>query len=205
MGLCAARRIGCARRPARMSFPDIVADLKSIAPDIRGRLTANAPLAEATWFRVGGPAQVLFSPADPDDLAYLLGRLPPSVPVLTMGLGSNLIVRDGGVEGVVIRLGGRAFNSHRCSGRLSPVGRRRCAGRVCRQGRRGGGRRRIGVLSRRAGFNRRRSAHERRRPWGGDQGRPRSRRNASIGLGRSGSSRMLTWAFPTGIAPLPTT
>ncbi len=94
-----------------MSFPDILGDLKARAPALRGRLAANAPLADMTWFRAGGPAQVLFSPADADDLACFLAALPQSIPVLTMGLGSNLIVRDGGVEGVVIRLGGRAFNA----------------------------------------------------------------------------------------------
>ena len=92
-----------------MSFPDIVTDLAASMPDLRGRLTANAPIAPYTWFRVGGPAQALFSPADEDDLAYLLARLPADVPVTVIGLGSNLIVRDGGVPGVVIRLGGKAF------------------------------------------------------------------------------------------------
>jgi UDP-N-acetylmuramate dehydrogenase len=94
-----------------MSFPDIAGEIRALAPDLRGRLSANAPLAEATWFRVGGPAQALFSPADEEDLAYLLGALPPDVPVTTIGLGSNLIVRDGGIGGVVVRLGGRAFNA----------------------------------------------------------------------------------------------
>src|SRR5271169_3236589 len=94
-----------------MRFPDIVDDLKALAPALRGRLVANAPIAETTWFRVGGPAQVLFSPADEDDLAVLLSALPLAIPVTAIGLGSNLIVRDGGVEGVVIRLGGRAFNA----------------------------------------------------------------------------------------------
>jgi len=94
-----------------MSFPDIAGEIRTLAPDLRGRLSANAPLAEATWFRVGGPAQALFSPADEQDLAYLLGALPPDVPVTTIGLGSNLIVRDGGIGGVVVRLGGRAFNA----------------------------------------------------------------------------------------------
>lgn len=78
-------------------------------PDLRGRLTANAPLAPLTWFRVGGPAQVLFVPEDEDDLAYALARLPADIPVTMIGLGSNLIVRDGGVPGVVIRLG-RGFS-----------------------------------------------------------------------------------------------
>jgi UDP-N-acetylmuramate dehydrogenase len=66
---------------------------------------SNQPLAELIWFRVGGPAQVLFMPEDEADLAYFLGRLPPEIPVTVVGLGSNLIVRDGGVPGVVIRLG----------------------------------------------------------------------------------------------------
>nr|WP_281493710.1 UDP-N-acetylmuramate dehydrogenase [Ancylobacter koreensis] len=78
-------------------------------PDLRGRLLANQSLAELTWFRIGGPAQVLFSPADEADLAYFLAHLPADVPVTVIGLGSNLIVRDGGVPGVVIRLG-RGFN-----------------------------------------------------------------------------------------------
>lgn len=78
-------------------------------PTLRGRLTANEPLAPITWFRVGGPAQVMFVPADEDDLAYLLARLPADLPVTMLGLGSNLIVRDGGVPGVVMRLG-RGFS-----------------------------------------------------------------------------------------------
>ena len=94
-----------------MSFPDIVGEILRAAPGLRGRLAANAPIAAATWFRVGGPAQVLFSPADEDDLAYLLGALPPDIPVTALGLGSNVIVRDGGIEGVVVRLGGRPFNA----------------------------------------------------------------------------------------------
>ena len=88
-----------------MIFPDLVPDLRARMPELRGRLIANQPLAELTWFRVGGPAQVLFTPQDADDLAYLLARLPAEVPVTVVGLGSNLIVRDGGVAGVVIRLG----------------------------------------------------------------------------------------------------
>ncbi len=92
-----------------MSFPDIVGDIAARAPDLRGRLSANAPLAPYTWFRVGGPAQVLFSPADEEDLAHFLARLAPDIPVTTIGLCSNLIVRDGGVPGVVVRLGGKAF------------------------------------------------------------------------------------------------
>ena len=88
-----------------MSFPDLARDLKARMPALRGRLLANQSLAELTWFRVGGPAQVLFMPEDEDDLADLLGYLPAEIPVTVIGLGSNLIVRDGGVPGVVVRLG----------------------------------------------------------------------------------------------------
>jgi len=86
-------------------FPDIVADLKAKLPTVRGRLLANEMLAPLTWFRVGGPAQVLFMPEDEADLAAFLKALPTEIPVTVVGLGSNLIVRDGGVAGVVIRLG----------------------------------------------------------------------------------------------------
>jgi UDP-N-acetylmuramate dehydrogenase len=88
-----------------MTFPDIVPDLKKRLPNLRGRLVANQPLGEFTWFRVGGPAQALFMPEDENDLAYALANLPKDMPVTVIGAGSNLIVRDGGVEGVVIRLG----------------------------------------------------------------------------------------------------
>jgi UDP-N-acetylmuramate dehydrogenase len=88
-----------------MSFPDLVGALRSRLPSLRGRLLPNQPLAELTWFRVGGPAQVLFMPEDEDDLCYFLRELPREIPVTTVGLGSNLIVRDGGVAGVVVRLG----------------------------------------------------------------------------------------------------
>ena len=92
-----------------MNFPDVVAALKGKMPELRGRLLANQPLGEFTWFRVGGPAQALFMPQDENDLAYLLLHLPAEIPVTVIGAGSNLIVRDGGVPGVVIRLG-RGFN-----------------------------------------------------------------------------------------------
>lgn len=99
-----------------MSFPDISADLKSAMPDLRGRLLANESLAPLTWFRVGGPAQILFTPADEDDLAYFLSKLPQEIPVYTVGVGSNLIVRDGGVSGVVIRLSPRGFGEVKAEG-----------------------------------------------------------------------------------------
>jgi UDP-N-acetylmuramate dehydrogenase len=74
-------------------------------PAVRGRLTANAPIGPLTWFRVGGPAEVLFRPADPTDLAGFLAATPPDIAVTVIGVGSNLLVRDGGIRGVVIRLG----------------------------------------------------------------------------------------------------
>ena len=88
-----------------VSFPDLASDLRARMPELRGRLTLNAPMADITWFRVGGPAEILFTPADEADLAYFLRHLDPSMPVFVVGLGSNLLVRDGGVRGVVIRLG----------------------------------------------------------------------------------------------------
>jgi UDP-N-acetylmuramate dehydrogenase len=92
-----------------MTFPDIVRDLKARMPELRGRLLPEEPLAPLTWFRVGGRAQVLFMPEDAADLAYLLAHLPVEIPITVVGLGSNLIVRDGGVPGVVVRLG-RGFS-----------------------------------------------------------------------------------------------
>ncbi len=78
-------------------------------PQVRGRLEPMASLADFTWFRVGGPAEVLFTPADEDDLAAFLRSLEKDIPVYVIGVGSNLLVRDGGVPGVVIRLG-RGFS-----------------------------------------------------------------------------------------------
>src|SRR5256714_13902979 len=74
-------------------------------PRVRGRLTANAPIGPMTWFRVGGPAEALFRPADVEDLAGFLAALPPDIPLTVIGVGSNLLVRDGGIPGVTIRLG----------------------------------------------------------------------------------------------------
>lgn len=79
-------------------------------PPVRGKLTANAPLAPLVWFKAGGRAEWLFEPKDADDLADFLRALDPATPVMALGLGSNMIVRDGGVQGVVIRLG-KAFAS----------------------------------------------------------------------------------------------
>jgi UDP-N-acetylmuramate dehydrogenase len=98
-----------ARWSGRVSFADTVPALKASMPTLRGRLLANQSLAELTWFRVGGAAQALFMPEDEADLSYFLQELPGEVPASVVGLGSNLIVRDGGVPGVTIRLG-RGFN-----------------------------------------------------------------------------------------------
>jgi UDP-N-acetylmuramate dehydrogenase len=93
-----------------MTFLDISPALKAQMSQLRGRLVPNQALTEFTWFRVGGPAQLLFMPEDEQDLSYFLGHLPAEIPVTVIGLGSNLIVRDGGVPGVVIRLG-RGFSN----------------------------------------------------------------------------------------------
>ena len=105
-------------------FDDLTPLIRSLAPDLRGRLAANEPMAPLTWFRVGGPAQVLFTPEDEADLAYLLSRLPADIAVMPVGVGSNLIVRDGGVEGVVVRLRPRGF------GEVAVEGTRITAGAV---------------------------------------------------------------------------
>jgi UDP-N-acetylmuramate dehydrogenase len=99
-----------------MSFADLLPALRSTMPDLRGRLLGNESLAPLTWFRVGGPAQVLFTPADEDDLAYFLSKLPNEIPVYVVGVGSNLIVRDGGLAGVVIRLSPRGFGEAKAEG-----------------------------------------------------------------------------------------
>src|SRR6266481_8263134 len=93
-----------------MTFPDILPALRAQTPALRGRLVPNQPLAEFTWFRVGGPAQLLFMPEDEQDLSYFLAHLPAEIPLTVIGLGSNLIVRDGGVLGVVSRIG-RGFSN----------------------------------------------------------------------------------------------
>jgi len=104
-----------------VSFPDLVPELSARMPKLRGRMLSNQSMAELTWFRVGGPAQVLFAPADEADLAHFLAVLPDEVPVTGGGRGSNLLVRDGGVAGVVIRLG-RGFNEIVVEGNLIRVG-----------------------------------------------------------------------------------
>ena len=95
--------------------------MKMTLPDVRGTITEGRSLDALTWLRVGGPADVLFQPADLDDLQQFLAKLDSSVPVFPIGVGSNLIVRDGGVRGVVIRLG-RGFNGIEVSGDQATVG-----------------------------------------------------------------------------------
>lgn len=92
-----------------MAFEDVLERFQEAMPELRGRLKANALMSEITWFRVGGPAQLLFTPADEADLAYFFANKPMDLPVTVVGLGSNLLVRDGGIPGIVIRLG-RGFN-----------------------------------------------------------------------------------------------
>ena len=96
-------------------------DLTALSAELRGKLTANRDLSDLTWLRVGGPADWLFQPADADDLCAFLSKLPQGVAVFPMGVGSNLIVRDGGLRALVIRLG-RGFNSIEISDGLVTAG-----------------------------------------------------------------------------------
>jgi len=100
---------------------DLVSELTAAMPDLRGRLIANQMMADITWFRVGGPAEAMFSPSDEEDLSYFLSHLPADIPVAVVGVGSNLLVRDGGIEGVVIRLA-RGFNETAVQGNLIRAG-----------------------------------------------------------------------------------
>ena len=88
-----------------MSGPEVAESLIARLPRVKGPYTANAAIKDLTWFRAGGPADVLYIPSDADDLAMFLKGVPSEVPVLVIGVGSNLLIRDGGVEGVVVRLG----------------------------------------------------------------------------------------------------
>lgn len=92
-----------------MDFTDPAALIAALMPSLRGRVLYDEPLAPFTWLRVGGPAQVLFTPADTDDLAYFLKNLPVEIPMTMIGLASNMIIRDGGIPGVVIRFSPKSF------------------------------------------------------------------------------------------------
>lgn len=94
-----------------MGEQSLLAALGETLSGFRGRLQEQAPLAPVVWFRAGGPADLLAMPADADDLAMLMAALPDDIPVTVIGLGSNLLVRDGGIEGVVIRLSARGFGA----------------------------------------------------------------------------------------------
>ena len=97
--------------------------MTSSLPPVRGKLLSDASLAPYTWFRVGGPADHLFLPADEDDLADFLQALDPAIPVTVLGVGSNVIVRDGGIEGVVIRLMGKYWGEIAQTGDLQLTAR----------------------------------------------------------------------------------
>ena len=101
-----------------MPAPQHNAELIRRLPSARGRLVSDAPIGPMTWFRVGGPAEVLFRPADEEDLAGFLAALPKDVPVTVLGVGSNLLVRDGGIAGVVIRLGRGFAEIATCDGEV---------------------------------------------------------------------------------------
>lgn len=92
-----------------MNGEALLARLEGRLAAVRGRLTPDADMARITWFRAGGPAELLFQPADEEDLALFLGVLPDEIPVTVVGIGSNLLVREGGIPGVVIRLSAKGF------------------------------------------------------------------------------------------------
>jgi UDP-N-acetylmuramate dehydrogenase len=121
MGERAARRTRGAEVNERVAMRDLVSELTAAMPELRGRLIANQAMADITWFRVGGPAEAMFSPAEEQDLSYFLSRLSMHIPVTVVGVGSNLLVRDGGIEGVVIRLA-RGFNETNVEGSLIRAG-----------------------------------------------------------------------------------
>lgn len=89
----------------------LIRRLGSVFEGLRGRVTPNADMSKITWFRAGGPAEILFQPANETDLAELLRRLPAEVPLTVAGIGSNLLVRDGGIPGVVVRLSAKGFGT----------------------------------------------------------------------------------------------
>ncbi len=104
----------------------LLASLGSGVNDIRGRITPDAPMDRVTWFRAGGLAELMFQPHDTDDLIAFLKLLPEDVPVTVVGVGSNLLVRDGGIPGVVLRLSAKGFGS------VDLIGDNRiCAGAIC--------------------------------------------------------------------------
>ena len=163
-------------------------------PGLRGVLAGNAPLAHLSWFKTGGPAQVLFEPDNESDLAYFLSRLDPAIPVLVLGAGSNILLRDGGVEGVVIRLG-KGFLGVEIDGLTLRAGAGVPDVKLSFR-RREGRHRRAFVFSRHSRLGWRCASHERGRLWGRDQGR------ACLLPGRR-SKRPTFSSFPTPTWDLP--
>lgn len=96
-----------------MNGPGSSDAFEAVTGKVRGKLVANADMAKITWFRTGGPADLLFQPADVDDLSQFLAHLPEATPVTVVGIGSNLMVRDGGIGGVVVRLPTKGFGEAR--------------------------------------------------------------------------------------------
>ncbi|MEM7215532.1 MAG: UDP-N-acetylmuramate dehydrogenase [Pseudomonadota bacterium] len=94
-----------------MSGAELLKKLETNLQNVRGRILADEPMSRFTWFQVGGPADILFQPADEEDLALFLKQLPEEIPVMIVGVGSNLLVRDGGVKGAVIRLSAKGFGA----------------------------------------------------------------------------------------------
>ena len=99
-----------------MNGARLAAELRGRLPQLRGKLMADADMAKITWFRTGGPAELLFQPADEEDLAVFLAAVPAEIPLRVVGIGSNLMVRDGGIEGVVIRLPAKGFGEVEAAG-----------------------------------------------------------------------------------------
>ena len=171
-----------------MRFPDLVDELKARAPQLRGRLFANAPIAETHLVsrRRAGAGSVFARPTRTiSPMSW--PRCRARSPITTIGLGSNLIVRDGGVAGVVIRLGGRAFGAIEITDDCRVVAGAAAPDQFVAKRRGEGGRRRPCLPARRARVDRRRAGDERRRAWRRDQGRARSKRAASIATARGAS------------------
>ena len=129
---------------------------------VRGKITPNAEMEKITWFRAGGLAEALFQPADEDDLAAFLKAVPEDVPVTVVGIGSNLLVREGGIPGFVVRLSAKGF------GEAEVIGPTRIRAGAATPDKRVGPRsrhRRLPFLSRHSRRNRRCAADERRRQW----------------------------------------
>ncbi len=156
-----------------MAFPDIVPDLKAKLPQLRGRLLANEPLAPAdAGFASAVRRRCCSCRTDEADLAYFLANLPAEIPVTVIGLGSNLIVRDGGIAGCRGAARARLQRRQGRGGPSRPRRRRRSPDlRVARAAQEAGiaG---LAFLSRHSRRDRRRAAHERRRLWRRDQGHP---------------------------------